>query len=62
MSEWISLIEQEPERREVCLIGSDASEIILMAVYCEGLWHTGDGKAQAIDDVTHWMPMPPPPK
>jgi hypothetical protein len=69
MSSWIDCQERLPERD-----GTGESVGVLIYAPCEGMameaflweyqgqmgWATG-GLPLYLDEVTHWMPMPPPP-
>lgn len=60
--EWISVKDRLPERKEdvyLCCIASDAFPgtryIRIFKFYGDGTWERGG-------NVTHWMPLPKPPK
>lgn len=68
MSEWISVEDRLPEYDEEVLIFDGR---ISAAIYtprdneCDGFMGEGldsYGNAYFYDDVTHWMPLPEPPK
>lgn len=68
MSEWISVKDRLPEtevfiyaeiRRDNKVIGY----VVTAAIYEDGTIHTDDTRNLKVDDfVTHWMPLPKPPK
>lgn len=66
MNEWISVKDRLP-------CGADESEWVLVyadgAINCMGYtnrgfsdWTYAKAHNIAIDDITHWMPLPEPPK
>lgn len=63
MSEWISVKEELPEQFHVVIAcrTNKAGERVVEAGYYsgDGIWKT---VAQPTKGVTHWMPMPKPPK
>jgi Protein of unknown function (DUF551) len=64
MSEWISVKDRLPEESQDALAFDDCG-VIHMAIYSpEGLvyrWHC-DTYGLYPHEVTHWMPLPEPPK
>ncbi len=70
MAEWISVKERLPEVGNMVLIFYDGQPVIAMfrkSEHCSG-WFEGychmceDSETYYLDDVTHWMPLPEPPK
>ena len=65
MSEWISVDDRLPRTNESvigCRKGKYVSNVFLNL---EGEWLQdgwGPMKKTVFDDVTHWMPLPEPPK
>lgn len=66
MNDWISVKDRLPDIWESVLVFNiDLPEEILLAHLSElGIWHCScncfDGSSP--DNVTHWMPLPEPPK
>jgi hypothetical protein len=66
--EWISVKDRLPEHLEKILIVYEGSDNVLMANYKNGLVGMGfyvyyaDGRMLIHTPVTHWMPLPEPPK
>lgn len=68
MSEWISVKERLPSIRDdgiaECYLISDGN-LIHMAYYVTGEWRfceSGQITEPMFYEVTHWMPLPEPPK
>ena len=65
MTEWISVKERLPEPFEIVLVHTPEEK--LFPTVCEGylanygIWYTGFYMREP-DEVTHWMPLPEPPK
>ena len=61
-SKWIPVSERLPKRNEKVLV-CDAREdyVSIWENFDDGLWF-GDEITWATEDITHWMPMPEPPK
>ncbi len=70
MSDWISINELLPVESEwddiiVCAIHKGKKYTLADVYFVEGKFKTKDhhyGCFDDIDDVTHWMPLPEPPK
>jgi hypothetical protein len=60
MSEWISVSERMPEALSWVLV-ADADADVWMAQRMPGYWAEAIS-TEALVDVTHWMPLPEPPK
>ena len=66
MSEWISVEDRMPEAYEWVLIYEPDAEETSRSVRCSfardnGTWYGGFSDLSA-EEVTHWMPIPEPPK
>ena len=67
LSNWIKVSERKPEQlRDVLVAGSLQGQDIHIGYMRLGTWLTwrpqsGDGPNE-INNVTHWQPMPEPPK
>ena len=61
MSEWISVKDKFPKRHETILIFSDEADI-LIGSYQGKNWWSDYGEVDYVLRVTHWMPLPNPPK
>lgn len=65
---WISVDDKLPEDLEKVLIVYEDSDNILMASYKNGLTgkdfyvYYADGRKPTHTPVTHWMPLPKPPR
>lgn len=53
--EWIPVTERLPEKREWVLVRSKLVKMKTDFISNDGTWYTTPG-------VTHWMPLPEPPK
>ena len=61
--EWISVKDRLPEDDAMCLVyGRNWHEIVVAIYYGDGKWLTCYGLTNITRFVTHWMPMPMPPK
>ena len=64
VQEWISVTERLPElgERVICTDGYAVFEQYRVELSCVyGMWDRG-GLKSPMQEVTHWMPMPQPPK
>lgn len=66
MNEWINIKDELPWEEEECLvahIGPDAFHgyCFDLAIFHSGVFHSWE-LFKEIKDVTHWMPLPDPPK
>lgn len=61
--EWISVEDRLPGTRDNVL-AYDINDIgtIYIAFYFDGLWRQDDIPHVGVDTITHWMPLPEPPK
>ena len=58
VQEWISVKDRLPEGANTVLaVDSDGTTA---SAYYVGNWHSGGDLEE--DDITHWMPLPEPPK
>lgn len=66
MSEWISVEERLPEQSVEVLVYDfvDSMDVMFLEVDDDGyrFWADDNGYEYSIHDVTHWMPLPEPPK
>lgn len=61
MNEWISVKERLPEEGEDVLAYLGEGIFGICWLLKDGYWETRDSFLYP-DDVTHWMPLPEPPK
>ena len=62
---WISGEERLPEELEDVLVSTGKKHVFCAYRSYSGRWFTGDIELEEIevgDTVTHWMPLPEPPK
>ncbi len=57
---WISVEERLPERE--CLAIGWQDEMLIGNVYRSGAGYACESDGEYLMDVTHWMPLPEPPK
>ena len=63
MNEWISVNESIPNENKAVLVWCPEHENIYLAFVENGVWmYFGGPIAVCNDAVTHWMPIPEPPK
>ena len=63
MSEWISVEDRFPDSKWVWVLACQSRNgIIKTARFTDGDWRTGPSEMDFIAEVTHWMPLPEPPK
>ena len=60
VQEWISVKDRLPEKTGKVLV--NVHGITTTAVLKNGLWHSSWNFEVITGDVTHWMPLPQPPK
>jgi hypothetical protein len=63
MSEWISVDDRLPKRQENVLVASKHGFVCIASLtnnHRNNKFYDGDGLA--INSITHWMPLPEPPK
>ena len=55
---WNAVIECLPEKEGLCIVAYQLRDghLIHASYFGDGKWDLGSGK-----NITHWMPMPPPP-
>ena len=58
MTEWINASDRLPDNQQA-VIAHNVDGDVTMAVWCGSHW---DMLGPASDSVTHWMPMPAPPR
>ena len=62
--EWISVKDRLPDEETFCLVIAPQSFpkncIMLVAEFVYGTFYSESSEC-AMDDVTHWMPLPNPP-
>ena len=56
---WISVDERLPEVGQWVLVLIDAETLVFQ--FMGGSWRYEDKYIFDVSDVTHWMPLPPPP-
>lgn len=61
-TKWISVNERLPQNTEVLALFDGWDGMIFMRVleYEDGEWFDHNGEDYS-NEVTHWMPLPPPP-
>lgn len=60
MAEWISVKDRLPEDDShviCCTVTKKGTKNIIIGYYMDGAWRCGMNS-----NVTHWMPLPEPPK
>lgn len=66
MAEWISVKDRLPPRYKKILVVNGHGYVNISAFVKEfdgeWTWLGLDGKYNHINDITHWMPLPEPPK
>ena len=62
--EWISVKDRLPEEnlRALCFIQKDGIQILCFGKYGGRMTWQGDEYNYELNEVTHWMPLPEPPK
>ena len=60
MGEWISVKERLPEDAKQKIVCH--SRGVSFGRYIEDAWYSSIGKRHCVQSVTHWMPLPQPPK
>ena len=63
MSEWVSIEDRLPKRQENVLVASKHDFVCIASLtnnHRNNKFYDGDGLA--INSITHWMPLPEPPK
>ena len=62
MAEWIS-VKDEPPKQTFLLVWCDVAKCVEIAKYNGCFWITQEKRhALNADWITHWMPLPKPPK
>jgi hypothetical protein len=61
---WIPVSERMPEEDEDVLVFTKDSqpEMHVASLDEDGIWYPSHGDGWEFPDVTHWMPLPEPPK
>ena len=62
--EWISVKDKLPNQNELVLCYSSSEGVISDSLYSKigsEIWFNGN-KESYRNDITHWMPLPEPPK
>lgn len=67
MSEWIDIEKRLPDKREQYIVYSEDYGMVTCLIWHEGRWvdinDAGEPSLTEYGDcVTHWMPLPEPPK
>ena len=63
MSDWISVEDRLPKRQENVLVASKHGFVCIASLtnnHSNNKFYDGD--SLAINSITHWMPLPEPPK
>jgi len=65
MSEWISVKDRLPKESTrknllMYIISSNIDKVVFVSFFIKGEWVLG--KNNAFKNITHWMPLPKPPK
>lgn len=58
---WISVKDKLPSEDEWILVGTTQYKMVTPAVCMDGKFFNPDLNYFEIQDITHWMPFPPPP-
>lgn len=59
---WISVEDRLPETHGFCII-CDKESIVVSSFYVKGQFVASlDGVDYIFDEITHWQPLPEPPK
>ena len=58
VQEWISVVDRMPEKNST-VIAADDNGIVFQCLYAYDGWDLWDGNTV---NITHWMPLPQPPK
>ena len=60
---WIPVSERLPESNTSVLVADTRVDYVSFWVYAgDGLWYGGEFNTWGTEDITHWMPLPQPPK
>lgn len=59
---WISVTEQLPEEKHAVIVWEPKYLNHYICVLSEGDWYVFGGYGVKVFGVTHWMPLPEPPK
>lgn len=60
--EWISVKDKMPDENEWIYLGNSNYQLVTWGVFLNGKFVNPDLNYFEILDVTHWMPLPEPPK
>lgn len=58
---WISVEERLPEDFDTKVVWTDRG-ILYLATFTGLRWYASGGDTIRDEEVTHWMPLPPPPE
>ncbi len=61
-NKWISVKDQLPENTKNVLVWQPQNLNTRMTRFSHGLWQFEKGTQARYESVTHWMPLPKPPK
>lgn len=59
---WISTKDGMPDEEHAVLICTKDEKWVLEAWLADGFWEDDQGNWFRLNEVTHWMPLPKPPK
>jgi hypothetical protein len=59
--QWIPVSERLPENQQRVIVNCEKCPMV-MGWLMFGEWHTDFGRMYRNYEVTHWMPLPEPPK
>ena len=66
MSNWISVEDELPEYPWIMVLvavkASNANHVESACLIQDGSWLLADESSNGADFITHWMPLPEPPK
>lgn len=63
MNEWISVEDRLPDSEYTVVLGCQSRNSIMgVGRFKDGVFRKGSGAMDYISEVTHWMPLPEPPK
>ena len=62
MSEWINVEDRLPENEDMVLTAFKCTYIYNACIYRDMVFECMQSGDNVVDDVTHWQPLPEPPK